>query len=98
MEQDKFGTLFIVATPIGNLEDITIRAIKTLASVDGIACEDTRKTGMILKILKEKYPEYYQQTPENRANQRLLSYFEQNEFRRLPEIINALKNGLSVAL
>lgn len=98
MEDEKQGILYIIATPIGNLEDITIRAIRTLASVDGIACEDTRKTGMLLKLLKEKYSEFYQQSQEHRANQRLVSYFEQNEFRRLPEILNALKNGLSIAL
>lgn len=92
------GTLYIVATPIGNLEDISIRALKTLASVDGIACEDTRKTGMLLKLLKEKYPDLYHQSPERRVSQRLISYFEQNEYKRIPEITTALKNGLSIAL
>lgn len=92
------GILYIVATPIGNLEDITIRAIKTLASVDGIASEDTRKTGMLLKHLKLKYPEFYLQSPEHRQKQRLFSYFEHNEFQRIPEIINALKNDLTVAV
>jgi 16S rRNA (cytidine1402-2'-O)-methyltransferase len=92
------GTLYLVATPIGNLEDITIRALKVLASVDGIACEDTRKTGMLLKLLRERFPEYYQQTEELRANQRLFSYFEQNEKQRIPEIINALKNDINVAV
>jgi 16S rRNA (cytidine1402-2'-O)-methyltransferase len=92
------GTLYLVATPIGNLEDISIRALKTLASVDGIACEDTRKTGLLLKLLRERYPEYHQQTEEQRAHQRLFSYFEQNEQRRIPEIINALKNDINVAL
>lgn len=92
------GTLYLVATPIGNLEDITIRALKTLASVDGIACEDTRKTGLLLKLLKERYPQYYQQTEEQRTNQRLFSYFEQNEQRRIPEIINALKNDINIAV
>lgn len=91
------GTLYIVATPIGNLEDITIRAIKTLFSVDGIACEDTRKTGQLLKILKEKHPGFVQEKYlDERA--RLMSYYEQNENFRIPEIINALKNGLNIAL
>jgi 16S rRNA (cytidine1402-2'-O)-methyltransferase len=92
------GTLYLVATPIGNLEDISIRALKTLASVDGIACEDTRRTGMLLKLLREKYPDLYLQSPEHRASQRLLSYFEQNEQRRIPEIVTALKNGINIAL
>lgn len=89
------GTLYIVATPIGNLEDITIRAIKTLLSVDGIACEDTRKTGMLLKLLQEKYSQFIPEQRSERA--RLIPYHEHNEFRTLPEIITALKNGLRIA-
>lgn len=81
------GTLFIVATPIGNLGDISQRAIKTLQTVDVIACEDTRKTGMLLaRILPiSKRP-------------RLISYYEQNELQRIPEVIAAIKDGLNIAL
>lgn len=91
------GTLFIVATPIGNLEDITIRAINALFSVDGIICEDTRKTGFLLRELQKRYPEFAK--PQNGEKyQRMLSYYEQNEAERIPEVITALKNDLNIAL
>lgn len=91
------GILFVVATPIGNLQDITLRAISTLQSVDAIACEDTRKTGMLLsRILSISNTTNTTNNPINKP--RLISYYEQNEIQRIPEVINALKNGLNVAL
>lgn len=88
------GNLYIVATPIGNLQDITLRAIKVLQSVDAIACEDTRKTGI---LLARTLP-IHTNTTNNPIKPKLVSYYEQNEQQRIPEIINALKNGLNIAL
>jgi 16S rRNA (cytidine1402-2'-O)-methyltransferase len=93
---DQSGTLYVVATPIGNLEDITIRAIRILLTVDGIACEDTRKTGMLLKRINEKYAHLIDNSRTGRA--RLIPYHEHNEQRKIPEIMNALKNGLNIAV
>lgn len=76
--------LYIVSTPIGNLKDITLRAIETLKSVDLIAAEDTRHS----KIL---FNEYGITTP-------VTSYFEHNTFKKAPLIINQLKEGKKVAL
>jgi 16S rRNA (cytidine1402-2'-O)-methyltransferase len=92
------GILYIVSTPIGNLDDITIRALKVLFTVNGIACEDTRKTGQMLKILRDRYEKFLVDEAIEIPDQRLISYYEQNEFRRIPEIITALKNGLHIAL
>ncbi len=80
------GTLFIVATPIGNLQDITLRAISVLREVSYIACEDTRKTGNLLKSLKIEH------------RPMLISYYEQTEDMRIPNILNLLKNGQDIAL
>ncbi|HLE34212.1 MAG TPA: 16S rRNA (cytidine(1402)-2'-O)-methyltransferase [Bacteroidota bacterium] len=78
------GILYIVATPIGNLEDLTYRAVKVLSSVDLIAAEDTRTTKVLL--------DHYQ------ISKPMLSYFSYNEKRRTPELIQHLLDGKSIAL
>ncbi len=88
------GILYIVATPIGNLQDITLRAIKVLGNVDAIACEDTRKTGFLLSQINSMS----KKSADNAKKPALISYYEHNELQRIPEIINALKNGLNIAL
>jgi 16S rRNA (cytidine1402-2'-O)-methyltransferase len=78
------GTLYIVSTPIGNREDITLRALRILKEVDLIAAEDTRHTGLLLR-------HFGIQTP-------LTSYFEGNELRKKEFILSKLRQGVRVAL
>lgn len=78
------GTLYLVATPIGNLDDITYRAVKVLSSVDLIAAEDTRKT----KILLDHYS----------ITKPMVSYFNYNERQRAPQLIARLLQGESIAV
>src|SRR6478736_3775944 len=78
------ATLYLVATPIGNLEDITLRALRTLKECDVVAAEDTRRTGLLLKHFEISKP--------------LLSYFQFNEAKRSDEIIKRLRRGEKVAL
>ncbi len=87
------ATLFLVSTPIGNIDDISIRALKTIFSSEIIACEDTRQTGQLLAILKERFPTYVGDiTPK------LIAYHDKNEEKLVPELIGFLKNGTSITL
>lgn len=85
------GNLYIVATPIGNLQDISLRAIDVLSSVDFILCEDTRKTSILLRSIAKKFPEFKNQV-------KLVSYYEENEPKRIPEVIDLLKKDFNFAL
>jgi len=78
------STLYLVATPIGNLEDITLRALRVLRECDVVAAEDTRRSGQLLKHFQIAKP--------------LVSYFQFNEARRSEEIIERLRRGEKVAL
>ena len=76
--------LYLVPTPIGNLEDITLRALRILREVDLIACEDTRTSGVLLS--------HYD------INTRRTSYHEHNESRKAPQLIEQMQSGRSIAL
>src|SRR5205823_12618432 len=77
------GTLYIVATPIGNLEDITYCAVRFLKEADLIACEDTRQTRKLLDHYGIEKP--------------VVSYHEHNEAERVRQLIDKLQQGLSIA-
>lgn len=87
------GTLSIVATPIGNMQDISLHAIQTLLTADVIACEDTRRAGLLLQKIREMVPGF----PEDKKP-RLISFYDQVEVEKTPEIVAALKDGLHIAL
>lgn len=78
------GTLYLVATPVGNLSDITLRALETLKAVDAIACEDTRRTAKLLHHYQIRKP--------------MVSLHEHNERSRTPGLLERLKTSESVAL
>lgn len=81
----EIGKLYLIPTPIGNLEDISLRAINTLKSVDIIACEDTRNTGKLLKLL-------------DIPQKKLFAYHNFNESNSAKGIVEQLKEGKNVGL
>jgi 16S rRNA (cytidine1402-2'-O)-methyltransferase len=78
------GCLYVVSTPIGNLEDISLRALRVLKEADAIACEDTRQTAKLLTHFD--------------IPKRMVSYHEHNELTRAPEIVIELEQGAKIAL
>jgi len=82
--ENKRGTLYVIATPIGNLEDISLRALRILKEVDAVACEDTRRTLKLLNAYK--------------IQKRLISYYQPKEGRKSPLILALLKEGKDIAL
>ena len=84
------GILYIVSTPIGNLQDITLRALETLKNVEVIACEDTRQTTVLLR--------HFFNENSKELTDKLISYYEEVEVFKIPQIINLLLNGKNVAL
>jgi 16S rRNA (cytidine1402-2'-O)-methyltransferase len=78
------GTLYVVGTPIGNLEDLTLRALRVLREVDVVACEDTRRTRALLSRYDIHKP--------------TVSYYEHNKLVRGPQIVRQLLDGTSIAL
>ncbi|HEX8924735.1 MAG TPA: SAM-dependent methyltransferase, partial [Terriglobales bacterium] len=84
MTTKPFGTLYLVGTPIGNLEDMTLRAIRVLKECDAIACEDTRQTQKLLNHFG--------------IETRTVSYHEHNERERAAELVAQMQQGQSVAV
>ena len=82
-EQTAYGKLYLVPTPIGNLQDMTFRSIAILKKVDYIAAEDTRNTGLLLKHFD--------------ISTRQLSFHEHNAFEKIPDLLKLLKSGNSLA-
>ena len=89
------GKLYIVSTPIGNREDITIRALHTLFSVDTIVCEDTRRTGNLLQLIQPHFRKLYD---KDAKRPRLMAMNNFNEDGVTPTVIELLKEDKSIAL
>lgn len=84
------GSLYIVSTPIGNRGDISLRALEVLSKAEMILCEDTRKTGLLLKGYEESQGKVFKA--------RLISFYEENEEKRILQVIDWLKQGKEIAL
>ena len=86
MKKNNIGSISVISTPIGNSEDITLRAIRALKEIDFIACEDTRMTSKLCHIHKIN------------CKGKLISYHEHNSKKMIPNILNKLKDGFNIGL
>ena len=83
-EEPESGVLYLVGTPIGNLNDISLRALNILKNVSLVACEDTRQTKKLMNRFE--------------IRNKLISFNKHNSLKKIPEIINNLRNGMSIAV
>jgi len=88
--------LNIVSTPIGNLDDLSIRQAKTLLNSDLILAEDTRSARILLDAINNRFPQLI--TNQQPLTAKLISYYKEKEFEKLPEIIALLREGRNIAL
>ncbi len=93
---NKPGTLYLIATPIGNLKDITIRAIEKILTVDILLCEDTRVSGKLIENIVNVYQTL--NTESEITKPKLISYHDHNEFRLNPQVTAWLKEGKQIGL
>lgn len=84
--------LYIIATPIGNLDDLSIRQAKTLAASDIILSEDTRSANILSSVIRQRFDFKF------KSNQKIISYYKEKEFEKLPEVIEYLKENKNVCL
>lgn len=94
----RMGTLYIVATPIGNLEDISLRALRVLLTADTVACEDTRQTSRLLSLLTERFAPVISASGIAVDTPRLIRYDNDTEYREAPGLIALLEGGGDVVL
>lgn len=88
-------SLYLIATPIGNRRDITLRALEKLFEVEVLACEDTRKTLQLLNFYKQEFAQFL---GENKIFPRLISYFDHNAEERSEQLVRLMEEGMSVGL
>jgi len=86
--------LYIVATPIGNLDDLSLRQAKTLVSSDIILAEDTRSANILLEAIQKRFKDLQPKT----TDLKIVSYYKEKEFEKLPQVIEWLKEGKNVSL